>query len=387
MAKQKVVEYVRNMLQKGYDTSSIRDAMIKYGYSDKDFEDALNSIYTRKVRHEIHFSFSTILIFLIIAISILAFAFFYKSPPKAQHKLLDLSIEPVTTTVEAGQSIVFIKQLSNLGSLSRFDVIVKQEIIDPRSNTAITEKTETRAVETFGSTPTEMIIPSEAPPGNYVLKVTVEYDDKLAIATLPVKVASSQKKDDVKDDTIDDGKQAVDCDDKNSCTSDTIEIGLCINKPISPCCGNRVCEKNEQQTCYSDCASDNGPSPIMTTETLEAIKELSKSAPAKALQECGKIEVPDLKDTCIANIGETQRSKDYCTMAANSRIKDFCFSNVAKLTNDNGLCEAISTDSRKDSCYMTVVLDNKDYSVCSKSTNKYLRNSCESLRQLSVLNS
>ena len=35
---------------------------------------------------------------------------------------------------------------------------------------------------------------------------------------------------------------------------------------------------------------------------------------------------------------------------------------------------------------MNFVIDKKDYTVCDKVTNQYLRQSCESLKQLSQLN-
>ena len=55
------------------------------------------------------------------------------SPPKAPAKLLDLTLEPIKTEVNAGEGISFIQQLANKGSSSRFDVAVRQEILDPRT--------------------------------------------------------------------------------------------------------------------------------------------------------------------------------------------------------------------------------------------------------------
>ena len=174
------------------------------------------------------------------------------------------------------------------------------------------------------------------------------------------------------------------CNDDNPCTNDAIEDDGCVNKPIAPCCGNNICE--EQESCAADCQKPASLPLTISTETLDEIKETAKADPIKALQQCSQIEVPDLKDTCIGNIGDAQHNKDYCTQIVNVRIKDICYSNIAKSNNDNSLCQEISTDSRKDSCYMTFVLDNKDYSVCDRITNKHLRQSCESLRQLNELN-
>ena len=181
-------------------------------------------------------------------------------------------------------------------------------------------------------------------------------------------------------------EQAVECNDSNPCTSDIIEDGSCINEPIAPCCGDNICEISEQESCFVDCKKKSEPTPIISTKNLEEIKELAKTNPSKAFQQCNQIEVPDLKDACISNIGLVQKDKDYCMQIASVKIKDLCYSNIAKYINDNSLCEQIANEGRKDSCYMTFVLDNKDYSLCGKITNKHLRQSCESLKQLSEIN-
>lgn len=361
MVKKSVVDYIKAQLQRGYDISTIRSVMLRYGYTNKDIDSAINEIYHPTIRHEIHLSRTTVLVVIFIFASLFGAAlFFYYNPSKTQSKLLDLNLEPITTTVNPGSSIVFLKELRNLGSSRRYDVIVKHEIIDTKTLKAITEKTETRAIETFGSTQTTILIPEDAEAGNYLLRTIVEYDNKKAVATLPVKI--------VKVTENETKEKILECNDNNLCTDDIIENGVCINKPIA------------------GCQEISKPPLTTSTETLEEIKELAKRDPSKALQQCNKIEVPDLKDTCIANIGEVQRNKDYCRQIVNIRIKDLCYSNIAKSINDNSLCEEISIDSRKDSCYMTFVLDNKDYSVCNKITNKHLRQSCESLRQLNELN-
>lgn len=366
MAEKSLVKYVRSLLQKGYDVSAIRDVMLKYGYSNDEINEAVNSSFKPTIRHEIHLSRTTILITLFIFISSIGTAlfFYYNAPPETQTKLLDLNLEPVKTSVEPGDDVIFIKELSNLGSSKRYDVVIKQEIIEQGTSRILTQKIETRAIETFGSTQTKILIPEDAKPGDYILRAIIEYDNKRAVATLPVNLIAHAKKGELKKE---EPKEIAECNDNNPCTEDAIEDNICVNKPTANC------QKAELPQ-------------LISTENLEEIKELAKLNPGKALQQCSQIEVPDLRDTCTANIGEVQKSSRYCSQIGDERIKDQCYSNIAKAINDNSLCEKISMDSRKDSCYMTFVLDNKDYSVCDKITNKHLRNSCESLRQLNEIN-
>ncbi len=395
MTSKKVVGYIRGLLQKGYDISAIKNTMLKYGYSSKDIDEAVSEIYNPTIRHEIHLGKTTIFAIVFIVISVAGISFFlYYNPPKGPAKLLDLNLEPVKTDIEAGQSISFVQVLSNQGSSKRFDVSVMQEILDPKTFKVITHKSETRAIETFTSTPTSVLIPPETPAGDYILRVIVDYDNKKAVATLPIKVVSAAKKETCFDNIqnqdeegVDCGgsciackEETIDCNDDDPCTSDLIEDEKCINNPISPCCGNQVCESIETfESCSSDCREIPQEVP---TSTLDDIKQIAKANPEKALQECGKIEIPDIKDICISNIGEAQQNKEYCTKIQNSRIKDLCYSNIAKTANDNSLCSEISSDPRRDSCYMTFMLDNDDYSVCDKITDKTFKYQCESLKQL-----
>ena len=385
MVQKSLVNYVRDLNQKGYDSASIRDVLLKYGYTNKDVDEAIGSIYNTTVRHEIHLSGRTIFVVILVLTSIIgAASFFYYSQPKAAAQLLDLNLEPVTTRVAPGESVVFLKELSNLGSSKRYDVTVRQEIISSKTGKSIAEKTETRAIETFGSTKTNMQIPKETKAGDYILRVIVEYDNKKAVATLPVSVSAllpSVSTESCYDGIKNQNEAGIDCggickpceggilncDDNDPCTEDSIRDNACASEPISGC------QKPPEQ-------------PYPAIQTLEDIKELAKLNPSKAQEGCNKIEVPDIKDTCISGIAEAQLNKNYCRMIVNERIKDLCHSGIAKLTNDNTLCDEISTDSRKDSCYMNFVLDNKDYSVCQKLVNDNLRQSCESLRQLSELN-
>ena len=397
MVKKSVIDYIRGLLQKGYDISTIRNTMLKYGYQNKDIDEAVRELYNPTIRHEIHFSKTAFIGIFLIAISVIGISmFFYLSPPKAPAKLLDLTLEPIKTEANAGESISFIQQLANKGSSNRFDVVVRQEILDPRTFEVITFKSETRAIETFTTTSTQMVIPKDTKPGNYILRVIVEYDGNREPATLPIKVTSSKKEsclDVIKNQNEAEidcggvckpcGRETISCNDNNPCTQDTEDNGKCFNNPITPCCGNGICETGE--ACAADCPKKE-TSPAITPETLEGIKDLARSDPGKASQLCNELEVPDIKDTCISNIGEVQENKEYCSSIASQKIKDSCYSNIAKSTDDKSLCTEISGDGIRDSCYANFfVPPNKDYSVCEFVTNKELRASCNTLRQLDEL--
>ena len=400
MVRQKVVDYIMGLLQKGYDISTIKNTMLKYGYSNEDINDAVNAIYNPTIRHEIHLSKATILVIVFVVLALVGTgAFFYLGSSKAPAQLLDLKLEPVKVEVQPGDGIVFIKEMTNLGSSKRYDAVVTEEIIDAATFKIISQNTETIAIETSSSTQTKLAIPKDTKPGDYLLRVTADYNNQKAFAKLPVKILPSSNKESCFDGIKNQNEEKIDCggvcnqcqketpkldcNDNNPCTQDAVQDGKCVNNQITPCCGNSVCEDGEQNTCLADCKSEAGTT---TPQTLDDIKELAKSYPDKALKQCNDIEVPELKDTCIGNIGEVQKNKNYCVKISGSETKNRCYSTVAKLTNDNSLCAEITNDGLKDACYMTFVLDNHDYSVCGKIVNSAQRQSCEYLRQLYNIN-
>ena len=399
MARQKVVNYIRDLLQKGYTISAIKNTMLKYGYSSEEIDEAVNSIYNPTVRHEVHLSKTTVLVIIFAVASLIGTgAFFYFGSSKAPAQLLDLKLEPVKVEVQPGDSVVFIKEMSNLGSSKRYDSFVTEEIIDSATFKIVSQNTETIAIETSSSTQTRLKIPNDAKPGDYLLRVTAEYSGQKAFAKMPVKILPPASMESCSDGIRNQNEEAIDCggvcspceketpkldcNDNDQCTKDAVENGKCTNTPILPCCGNNVCEGGEQNNCDADCKEIIVPAP----GTIDEIKELAKSYPEKALTQCNNIEVPNLKDTCIGNIGEVQKNKNYCVKIGNAEIKDGCYKKVAELTNDNTLCQEIGNNGLRDSCYMTFVLDNNDYSVCIKLNNTMQRQSCEYLRQLYNIN-
>ena len=132
MAEKRLVNYIRSLLQRGHDIPAIRNFLLKYGYSNKEIDDAISSANKLTIRHEIHLSRTTVLVIIFVFVSLLGVAsFFYynslaDSKIKTPTKLLDLNLEPLIMTVKPGESISFVKELSNLGSAKRYDVIIKK---------------------------------------------------------------------------------------------------------------------------------------------------------------------------------------------------------------------------------------------------------------------
>lgn len=362
MSKKKVVSYVREQLQKGFDLKTIKNHLIGYGYKDYEVDDAINEIYRpNEVKHIIHFSPATLItivsIFLgLIIISGVVFFFFSSNEPQ---QLLDLNLEPVKSTVQAGEDIVFIADILNLGSKNRYDIFLKHELISSKSNKVVTFKEQTRGIETTGSNRVNLKVPDDAESGNYILRSIATFNGNRAVATLQVKVEGEEKSEKPEEEIpIEETKTEETPEDEKP------KVIVPIIKPIK----------------------DSALEGLTSYEALEKIKGIAETDVEKAASLCQTLTLQTSKDLCLNNIGEIAEDERYCTLIIDERTKDICFSNVARILEKSIICESISKESRKDSCYMNFVVDFQDYTVCDKVNNQYLRQSCNSLKQLSELN-
>ena len=363
MADKKLVSYVRGQLQRGFDLKTIKIYLVSYGYKDYEVDEAINEIYGRhEIRHIIHFSpavlITIISVFLGLAITAGAVFFFISS--KEPQQLLDLNLEAVKSSVNQGQDLVFIVDILNLGSGKRYDIFLKHEIISSKTSEVVAFKQETRGIETSGSRQTRIAVPDDAEPGDYVLRSIATYNGNRAVATLNVKIKESEA-----------GEPEAEPQPEPE-----PEVGP-APQPEPPV------EEPEPEIAPVEESPLAG---LSTYEALERIKEIAKTDKSEAAGLCQTLVLEISRDLCFNAVAEVARDKSYCTLIQDDRTKDICFSNIARIVERSEICEEISKDSRKDSCYMNFVIDFRDYTVCDKVTNQYLRQSCNSLNQLSQLN-
>jgi len=111
---------------------------------------------------------------------------------------------------------------------------------------------------------------------------------------------------------------------------------------------------------------------------MERIKRLLDVNEAR--QQCQQLGI--YKDKCLQNVGQIHADAQTCGLISDEFARDKCFKDVARTTKDKVLCEQISKANRRDDCYINFALDG-DYTVCELLSDKYFKNSCESLKMSS----
>jgi len=372
MANKKLVDYIREQIKKGFDLQTIRNHLLQYGYSAEDLDEAVRHLQSPEIRHVIHFSPAALIGITAIFVGLIATVFLFANffPPKVPESLLDLSLEGIQTTAVAGSEITFISELDNLGAAKRYDINLKYELISLNTNEIVTFKEETMAIETRGSKQIAMQIPSGSAGGDYVLRAIATYNGQRAVATLPVKIEAQDQE--MKETTQKPIKEKA----EEEIAAEKPEEGL---QPESIASDTVPEEQSEER-------ETKGASALTTFEALEKAGNAAKHNRREAEKVCNELQLQISRDLCFNKIGEVLVDRTYCSKINDDRTKDVCLSNIAKIARNSDFCAGISKDSRKDSCYMNFVIDNKDFTVCDKVINQYLKQSCESLKQLSKLN-
>jgi len=355
MVNKTLVKYIKEQIKNGHNSQIIRGYLLKYGYSPSDVDEAIRDVYSPEVRHVIHFSTTTMIsiVAVFVGLIVVSFVFFNLMSSKTPETLLDLSLDGVKTTAKAGEDVTFIVEIDNLGSAVRYDVNLKYELINLKSNDVLTFKEETMAIETKGSNQVNMKIPSDAATGDYVLRAIATYDGQRAVATLPVEIGNGETEE------------------PEEITEEKPE-----EEPV-------VIEELEEQTTDEAAGTDA----LTTYETLEKIEKIAKQNKREAEKLCNELQLQISKDLCFNKLGEVLNDITYCNKIADDRTKDICLSNIAASTDRSEICSQISKESKRDNCYIRFVTGGKkEYAVCDKVINQYLKQNCESLKQLSKLN-
>ena len=418
MQKKSLSSYIQEQLGRGFSFETIKSHLLKYGYTGEMVDRAFSEA-RHEIRHTIHLSKTTLVAVMLLSLGFIiagASLYFINQAPKAPRQLLDLKVNIMNNEIMQNEKLEFNVELLSLGAIKRYDVALSYIVTDS-SNKMISSKTETIALETRASIKSEISLPKNAQPGNYILKVRAEYGGKAASASDtfavsgPAKDSCFNSAKDSDEEGIDcggackpcptcsdriknQGEEGVDCggpcapckknyNDNNKCTKDLFSDGKCVNEPIEPCCGNLVCEKTEsEKSCAEDCQKDAEDfSGMSSSETIERIKQISIADQEKASRLCSGLIQQTFINYCFAEIAQSTKSARFCKSVSDERAIDSCYTKLAELLPNSLLCEEISAEPRKDACYMNFV-NKGDYSVCEKISNDYLRKSCEALKNM-----
>lgn len=75
----------------------------------------------------------------------------------------------------------------------------------------------------------------------------------------------------------------------------------------------------------------------------------------------------------------------YCEKISSLSKKDECYSTIARESKDKSYCEQIVSDPTRDSCWVSFAFNQQDYTVCAEIANPFIKQSCEQLEKVAAL--
>jgi hypothetical protein len=82
---------------------------------------------------------------------------------------------------------------------------------------------------------------------------------------------------------------------------------------------------------------------------------------------------------------DSAAAAQYCELIQSLSKTDECYAAVARLSNDKSYCEEVVSDISRDACWMGFALNYGDYTVCENVENPYLKSNCKSQQKIAEL--
>ncbi len=370
--------YINDMLSRGYKEPQIKTALLKAGYSKQAIEQYFQEIKPKHIISSFKFLFIFIIIlFIIAALGYLTFQY-----------LLKPSSSSITLTIEnpsiQENSLTFNLEISS-AQKRKFSLPITYELKDSQKNLIYTENTRT-SFDTATIDAVEINLPEPLQEGNYILTVSTFLEGKKVSASKAITktpqspIQNPQSTFQNPQSPIQNPQSKIQnptCDDSNQCTKDYIENENCIHEQIKPCCGNTICESEEnERNCDTDCIPADKP--LTRDEIVEKAKSLTAAEPDKASTYCRQLIFVTDRDLCYKDIAETAKAEKYCTLIDSVIKKDQCFSFIAQELSQSAYCGSIQSTGIRDQCYVQFIVKG-DYSLCDRLTDDYLKESCRVL--------
>lgn len=352
-ADQRLVSYITQQRNSGFDQNSIRNYLLKYGYAVQQIDPAVDTVFhpvaASTGKHITHLG--AIIVSVIVLVSVfsgagLFFFFQFSQDNNIKDQLMDYTVKATKTSLLPGDTLSFEISMDNKGNDKRYDVELTHKILDVDQK-EIDSVQETVAVETTTEQVTEIKVPENLKPGKYKLVSVGKYgeDESQEVSasfSFEVKGADFSKGDDTEKQPKVDQPKKVD----SSKKTDT--------KPQSA----------TQQPKKTQPAS---PASQPSTQPSTDDKIPAKDAKAQPDEDEQKVSIDEIEAdvrTKAADPGKISEADALCQTLTTQNEKDYCYSDIAEVSKQKQYCDKINHQYRRDVCYLNNFMEKGDYSVC-----------------------
>ncbi|MBN1385719.1 hypothetical protein JW968_01950 [Candidatus Woesearchaeota archaeon] len=338
--EQQLVDWTRQQLQSGYNVDQVKKYLL--GYYPRNIVNAVISnfepkqmdvLYTPAPEHERHLKAKELYIAFIALFIVVIIGFTATNLMKPeQKKLLDVSTEPALRTMDAGDDLVFVGELTNMGADRRYDILLIHKLINPEDE-VIDSKETTIAIETGGSFKESFKIPKNTESGIYYVETTARYDDLEAKSRFQVRILGVG--------------EAPELPKIEEQIETEIEEGEAEHGVIPSGTTGQIGEQISQKK-------------MTYEEQKNNINRIAEGNPAVAKKLIKDIDDTKIKDRLATEFASEYADASLCEEATPGVSRDSCYIGVVGAgVYDTEICVKVMNPLLKSSCYTVVNLNNE----------------------------
>ncbi len=195
-----IVNYVRKLLQSGYDINSIKNQLVSSGYDSNTVNEAVNYVYQQpaaeapaaaaKPSFISHFASRKFLLGIAAVVMVIVVSLVLITLLGGEPTPVEIYLTPSTTQVVQGEDLAFTKSFANIegsGMLS-----ISYSVVDETTGISVASFQESLSTQALKRS-TQVSIPEETSPGGYILKATMQYAGQEAEKSFFFTVVSKQE--------------------------------------------------------------------------------------------------------------------------------------------------------------------------------------------------
>ncbi|MFW6013552.1 MAG: InlB B-repeat-containing protein [Candidatus Nanoarchaeia archaeon] len=182
-----LLNFVKQQLARGFDTYSIKNHLLSYGYPPPLVEKVINDASPKvEINHKVDLSGKTIAFFLMLFLLIISisgiFMFFPIVEEDEVEPLLDYSLKSLDNEIERNDYLRYTQKYTNIGGMEGFDVFGNYTIQNIHDPDIIYNWGDSIGIDRLENHHSKIKLPKRLPEGDYVLRAVVEYKGKIARA-------------------------------------------------------------------------------------------------------------------------------------------------------------------------------------------------------------
>lgn len=353
-AQQQLVQYIKQYLKQGYSAEQIRTYLLQYGYSPFVVQYALTEATKKRFAFPIpklalpsRKTFFILFLILFVLAIIAATAWFFMNIKVEEAKPeITFGISVDKSTVAPGETLYITNDFSNLPSEREYKTTIYYSIVDATG-------TQIDSWEISFDTDDAVVKNTK-----YALLPSIDPDDYVLEGKMVYGAVSKQEK-----------------------TSFTVTIS------------------EEELVAAEEQAEEEAAKEKAITEEVSVEEEVSEEEEREEEEAEEVVVKQEVTITGIPTASDYQNyatakelaatdaegAAAYCEKISSLSKKDECYSAIARESKDKSYCEEIVSDPTRDSCWVSFAFNQQDYTVCAEIANPFIKQSCEQLEKVAAL--